>query len=500
MIQAGDNSERHTIPRWNSIEIANSLGETSPVRISSNQLVTVKNEDLEHLKSLLITWKNEKNLPLAVEIITVAETIGEDNAIQDVKQYAKSKVTKMENPPFLLLESLGLLPIQKERIIEPEFKSKNYQAIALLKKALISSPRNALGWCELARNYLIIGQLKKSERALQIALKIAPEHRTVIRAITRYYSHIGDFDQGLYYLRKNPILLSDPWVLASEIALSNLKGRTSKLVKQGQQMLSDSNINPAALSELASELGTMDFISGNNRRGKKKLEIAKVVLHENAMAQMVWINQKICKIETIFTDVQKPRYNYEADAKRHIADEDWVNAVDIICDWQNYQPFSKQPAMEGSYIAVDILNDPKKAVKLASTGLSSNPNDKGLLNNYAYSQIMAGNLSEAFPRLNSLVPEHPLTEDDIMLTATLGLYYYRQGNPEIGRALYQSAIEQANKTGHLDLAYRANIYFAREEKRLGKDISPQFLVIYDGKNQAFYQAQKVLIEKFGLLQ
>ena len=494
MIHVGDGSERHAIPRWSRIDVAKTLGETSPVLYLPKQESLIQSQT-DHLHFLLQEWKTEKNLPLALEIISSKQMMDTDIDIHEISQFALQKVSKMDHPPVLLCEFLDL---PHDAMMLPEGSSSASKTIAALKHSLNEAPYNALMWCELARNYLIVGQQHKSERALHIAMSIAPEHRTVIRAVSKFYSHTGDLDRGLYYLRKCPLIRYDPWILSSEIALSNEKGRSSRFVKLGQQMLEDRAINPAALSELASELGTMDFQNSNKRHGKRKLEIAKKSLHENAMAQMIWIDQNVCKIENIISDVREPKCNYEADAKRCMELERWADAIKIIRDWQNYQPFSKDPAMAGSFLAADYLGDTQTAIKLLETGLKSNPNDKGLLNNLVYSQIMAGNLEEAYNRIQLLATDLPKTEDDIMLTATLGLYHYRNGHPQIGSFYYRNAIDQANIIGQTRLAYRAIVYYAREEKRIGNDIAPLLWEIHDSKNKAHYQSMSALIDKFDL--
>lgn len=142
-----------------------------------------------------------------------------------------------------------------------------------------------------------MGQRQKSERAIQVAFNLAPENRIILRAIAQFYAHFGDFDQALFFLRKSPLVRVDPWILSSEIALSNEVGRTSKNIKIGQKMILDKNFHPLALSELSSELGTMDFISGNSKQGKRKFELATIVPYENAVAQIVWVNKYLSALE-----------------------------------------------------------------------------------------------------------------------------------------------------------------------------------------------------------
>lgn len=217
------------------------------------------------------------------------------------------------------------------------------------------------------------------------------------------------------------------------------------------------------------------------------------------MAQMVWINQRVCNIESIISTISaEPKYNYEADAKWSIAQENWLLAIDTICKWQGYQPFSKIPVMEGSYIATDFLDDPQKAILILEQGRLSNPNDISLLNNLIYSLIIGKEFDRAYDLLESFNPRLPIDDEQIPLIATYGLYCYRCGNPDDGRPYYRLAIDHAMNLNQIDTAYRATVYFAREEKRIGADISQQLDFLNNEKYKSNYLEYLPLIKKFGL--
>ena len=50
----------------------------------------------------------------------------------------------------------------------------------------------------------------------------------------------------------------------------------------------------------------------------------------------------------------------------------------------------------------------------------------------------------------------------------------------------------------IDTAYRATVYFAREEKRIGADISQQLDFLNNEKYKSNYLEYLPLIKKFGL--
>lgn len=460
MIQSGNQKERHALPRWSSLNTAKKLGEMSPTKA---KVPSPSSQDNQSLIELLGEWKQEKSLPLAVDIISAAKLSMSDEDISEVVTYAQNLAEEIKESNPLLRELL--FDSQSPTVCDTD---THQVCIAKIKKSLIDRPRNPLLWSELSREYTIMGQEKKSERAIHIAHNLAPDNRTVLRAIARFYAHNGDLEQALYYLRKSTLLKTDPWIISSEIALSNELGRTSKNVKLGQKMVLDKKYNPLAISELASELGTMDFLSGSSKQGKKKLEFATQVPHENAIAQITWINKNAYNVESIMRSIPETNCNFEAETRWYYDAQDWEKALELASLWQEYQPFSREPAMVSSFVATDFLMDYKRAEMTLQCGLNSNPADYRLLNNYVYVLTLSGQLDKANDAI--LRAEKYSPEDYIPLIATAGLLNYRQGKEELGKALYLKAIDKAKQQNSIDLVYRATLCLAREEKRCGRPV------------------------------
>lgn len=478
MIQSGNQKERHALPRWSSLNTAKELGEMSPTKekaISSSGL------DDRELVELLGEWKQEKSLPLAVEIISAAKLSMSDEDISEVLIYARNAAAEIKESN----------PLLKELLFDSEnsnvCKTDAHQiCIANIKKSLVAQPRNPLLWSELSREYTIMGQEKKSERAIHIAYNLAPENRTVLRAIARFYAHNGDVGQALFYLRNSALLKTDPWIVSSEIAFSNEMGRTSPNIKLGQRMVLDKKYHPLAISELASELGTMDFVAGNSKQGKRKLELATQFPHENAIAQITWINKNACNVESIMRSIPDTSCNFEAETRWYYDAQEWEKALELANLWQEYQPFSREPAMVSSFVATDFLMDYQKAEITLCRGLNSNPTDYRLLNNYVYVLALSGQLdkaNDAFLRAEKYSPD-----DYIPLIATAGLLNYRQGNVELGKAFYLKAIDTSKQKNSIDLVYRATLCFAREEKRCGHPVG-YILSSVEGSKYALLRKQ-----------
>jgi len=491
MLTSNSDTERHTIPRWNSIETAERLGELAPLKKNNQHSMNAA----VVLDDLLAEWRVEKSLPLASEIISNSRITGSEEDISQVIDYAREKISEIKEVPALLKE----LILDEATESLPQVKDIAEQ-IKMTKQALIRYPNNPLLWNELARDYIIDGQRKKSEKAVRVAFSLAPNNRVILRSIARFYDHVGEPDHALYYLRRSERLRQDPWLLSSEIALSNTLGKTSRNIKAAQGIIISNNYDPYACSELASELGTMDYFTGNSKQGKRKLELAVSDPFENAVAQIAWLDKNVKRIENIIERIpQTVGCNYEAEARLQFASENWEEAQKFSALWQSYQPFSKVPAVFNSFISADYLMDYDAARRASTQGLLSNPDDTSLWNNLIYALILSGNIDEAKVKYETKVSQHS-KENDIALIATGGLLKYRMGDYLQGRILYQKALEKAKGEARQEFYFRGLLCFAREEKRAGYPITDLVNQITDQKNSALQMRYKKIIENYQILE
>jgi len=454
-------SERHTIPRWNSISTAALLGETQSIHHTNNKLHI--DADLAQAKAI---WNDERNLPAAVDFVAAAKMMDKTNEAEDAILFIKEECSENNNIPKLIIDLIDMPNSDTDNSL---LSSQN--RISSIKQRLLSYPNNAILWIELARQYLLLGQNSKCERALTIARGIAPDNRLVTRATSRYYAHVGDVEKAHYYAKKNSLLKYDPWILANEVAIANINGKTSLNMKVAQSMLEDQSINPRALSELASEIGTMEFFAGNTKKGKNRCKTALVAPHENAAAQVAWLDRKGFSLSSIIEESSQPLFNYEANAHTQIAgSHDWNSILDMTEKWSKYQPFSAEPVLMGSFICTHLLSDYNRAIQILEKRISTNQNDYLIKNNYIFALAMSGDINLAQELFNEIPFSKLDTHELITLTATKGLLCYRQGLPDDGLLLYLEALKLAKENKHSYNYYVALICLAREEKRLNRDI------------------------------
>ena len=119
MIRSGREKERHTIPRWNSIETGQQLGELDPINYRED------NHDFEtSVEVLLNEWKNEKTLPLAIEILSESDLTNSSADISEIIDYVKTKVqNKSGEVPLVKLllneqsNQVEILPTKHSKIV-----------------------------------------------------------------------------------------------------------------------------------------------------------------------------------------------------------------------------------------------------------------------------------------------------------------------------------------------------------------------------------------------
>lgn len=118
-------------------------------------------------------------------------------------------------------------------------------------------PRNAYAWVDLARLYTILGQTSSADRAIRIAISLAPEDRFVLRSAARYFVHMDDPQAPQRLLNGARATRGDPWLIAAEVSVSQVAKRRSLTASIGQRGLDHSQWAPRSSSELAGALGTL---------------------------------------------------------------------------------------------------------------------------------------------------------------------------------------------------------------------------------------------------
>ncbi|MFX1532803.1 MAG: tetratricopeptide repeat protein [Promethearchaeota archaeon] len=457
--------ERRVIPNWRSFSRTLKLGELRYPKIISES----KDKTNLSIKDYLIGWEGSKSVSVAGDLISAAFVNGftYNERVKEAAKYIlknKKKATdSLVSIVQIILESTSKNP--KNNFFIKKLKKFNpadcHIEIKKYKKLINNFPYNPIAYVDLSRLYSVLGLEKKSIKNMKIALHLAPENRFVLRAAARLFSHFRQFEYIHDLIRKSEIVKIDPWITSTEIALATILDKRSKLIKTGLSMINSNNYAWNSLTELASSVGTLEFLNGNRKKAKKYLKIAIISPNDNSLAQIEWINNT-----DLLLDINPSDYdinnNYEALALYKYFNRDYKTAFDQCKEWFCDLPFSKRPVLLGSHIAY-LLDKPSDEIEFLQKGFYSNPHDAQIINNLAYSLSIENRINDAEKYMDQINDISEIsTNTKICLTATQGLIFFRKGQISKGIELYERAIAAAKSFNINHLIWLAKLNFARE--------------------------------------
>jgi tetratricopeptide (TPR) repeat protein len=467
--------ERRVIPNWRDFKRTLQIGELSQTNKFGNPIELNINRSIED-------WKQDKNIGIAADLINSAFVSGINNF--EVKEAIGFIKSEQEKASSSLLELIKLIEIDSSN---PSILSKNslleidvdtvtdfqafinnksfHKVINKTKNRSKNELRNPVIWTDLARLYTMRGHEHQAEKAILTALQLAPNNRFVLRSATRFFIHNEKFDKALYYLRKADCLKEDPWLISAHIATSSIMGRFSPFIKDGKRILESGNFSDYEITELSSSLGTLEFKDGSFKKAKELFEKSMRMPNDNSLAQLEWVSKDEQRLQINPFQFDKVINPFEARALELYERGDWNGAFYNSIKWFLDMPFSKRPALMGSYIAGSLLKDKKAAIIFCQVGLQANPCDPTLLNNMVYNLATSNNDQLLDNYVNQMmdvdVKDLP-NESKITFQATLGLVALRKGDIETGMNLYKLAIQNATNIKNDYLKNLALANFAME--------------------------------------
>lgn len=462
--------DRRVLPNWRSFNDTTAIGELGHYNIRRI------NDNAFSIDEYVNDWDKYRDVLFAGELLSAAVSnsqIGRDEVTDAadfiIKNKDKASIAQIELANSIIesvdqhsgvQQSLDVLDVLLKR-------SDIYPKITLLKNRINSYPFNPILYVEIARYYILLGLEKKAEKAMKIAVQLAPHNRYVTRCAARLLLHIGDKEGAHEIVAKNGLLKEDPWLLASEISINMLRGRYSRYIKISKSILQSGNYDPFTLSELASTMGTLEFEGGSNKKSRCYFEQSLRQPNDNSLAQAEWaVSQKVNL--HIGSQALLVKNNYEAQSMYLFFQEDFPKALEQAKLWLCDTPFSKRAVLHGSELAYIHLKKFDVAQQILNIGVQAHPRDAGLLNNLAYSYALDGKLDEAEQQLKIIEKLNKADikpEEDVCWTATKGLLAYKRKDIERGRQLYRDAIHRANdlEIDDIEFQWNAMLNFMREE-------------------------------------
>ncbi len=463
------NKDRNVIPNFRNLAKTTQLGELDSV----NQCSVSTTPSFHDIQSLASDWNKTPSLVIALDLMnhailsdnkSLTEAIEAANYVfshpgstQRQKDFAGKLIGKD------ILKENHNYNISFQDFLTDENRQRIRHKIRDLKSFVIINIRNPFAYVELARLYSIVGNKKKAIRSITTAAHLAPHNRYVIRSLIRLAVHYHEEDLALFCLRQNQFLLKkDPWILASDIAVTTSLSLPATNVKKGIQLLDSWNDNRFHISELASAIATLELMNGSRKRSRGYFKLAIEIPNDNTLAQVEWANSKdsLLNIDVNYEDLNT---FYEAKARDSYSAKKWQDVIELTQKWFMDQPFSKTPVLIGSDVAGSVYQDYDTASMFCKAGLISHPNDPLLLNNIAYYHALENQTEEALEYLDSISFANADQITQLCAKATRGLIHFRNKQYQQGRVLYQEAIESAYANNNEYLYFVAYLNYAREE-------------------------------------
>lgn len=465
--------KRELIPRWLPFSVAQKVGALS---YSGNKYYPTWDQSI--LTKAKVDWNQNRTAAYATELISLI-TIGFkiDEDMVSAANFIVSEKMNVSHYSYELAVSIlsPTTPNSNPKIQNLDNQEYASQSISLIKSKLKNYQDNPLLWSDLAYYYGVVDQKEKSIRAISIALQLGGDSDFIVRNNARALTHYDDLDKALYYVRRYPLLKSNPSVLAAEIALTNLMQKTSKFASHALSLLTSLDPKLPGVNELAAVAATIEGGSGNKKKVKKLIDKSMIAPNENSLAQVEWLSENLNIDNTKFDSSPQVLANYEALTWRFEAQGDYKSALENCASWQAFQPFSAIPATKGSYLATVALQDYQLALNFALKGYKRSPHDITVANNLACCLALTGDLVKARTVLTSVDIENADLSEQASIIATAGLIEFRNGMAERGRELYEKSINIIEKNRNEQALALALTFWYEEEKKIKGVVADKIL-------------------------
>jgi len=434
---------RDVVPRWRSVRKTVEAKEFQTLAVPQ----ALGPSQRAYLERAERRWQADRTVQAAVELVSTSAIAGE--AGEQSIAAAEFVRANTDNPTLnTLVGGADLPPWQIGHIgVDDSQEAKDAvtsSRIALQRRQLRNDPRNALGWAELARWYTVFGQFEQAERALTVALGLAPHSRYLLRSAARFFAHIGEPERAYRLLTRSPRTDGDPWLTAALLSVASIGRLPIRSLRPARRICEDENFAPLERSELVSEVATLDLRSGADRKARSQFRSSLETPTDNSLAQAEWASHRIANLSVELDEFAVP-FADEAQARSAAQRGQWSDAMNHSLAWLGDQPFDTRAAVLGSYVATIGLEDFSTAIAMAKLGLRSRPGDPGLSNNLAFALLQTDQVSEAAEVLQSVERAGLDLHGRATIAATAGLLAYKIGEPATGRRYYEAAIRLSRR-------------------------------------------------------
>lgn len=482
---------RNVIPLWRTYDQTFSSGELAS---TSTRISPVR---FDRFEDFVAAWQAKKNILTAADMLNAA-IVSDNTKMTEALQAAEYIVLhEAACSPLTLDVAKGLLvsPVEDQHgdtfsIVAPNAKpkfedsatslideltdqdKKTKARIGLLRKQLRDFNYNPITYCELSRCYSEIGLNDKARFYMLCAVQLAPHNRYVSRCAARFFIHDGDPARARKILVSNGWMKSDPWLLASEIAVTSVMDRSSRYIKEGRQLILSGDMSPFSCSELCFAICKEDHKADKRKDWQKMFAMGLRNPNENSLAQAEFFVKEEQRMRFDYEQFGAMSRKSEADTRNNYSLKRFEDAFLSSMNWMREYRFSHEPVAFAFDISCTFLKKYDYAVRVLKHWLSQHPEDYATQNNLIYAlglsdQIDYAEKEMAKTNIRQQLKDENKTDNGICLLATQGLLEYRKGHIEEGRQWYQLSIDAAKRLRDNGLAGKARLNMIREEVRCG---------------------------------
>ena len=474
---------RRLIPKWRPVAATLVTAEASSIEMREPKGLICDPQELDQAISL---WRETQAPGALGEVLSFSVHPDLTDKVRDVGREAILAGAPLSTVQKSLISDLWSGDDALQLPSSDDFNqsaSHPFQApMKRLRALLKSSPSNALALLDYAQLQAAVGKTRAAERSILTAISLAPNNRTVLRTAARFYVHTGNAAKGHNLVRRHRRTMEDPWLLASEIALADASNVDSVFLAKGRRFLFEQkNFMPAHLTELAGVIATQELRSGNMKKARESQRRALLAPNDNVVAHAVDLEQYFgIKLDT-------PQVlNAISRSSEALVLRAWVEMEPEVVEkqsliWHDEEPFSSRPIQMLSTLYL-FKGDHVGAARWLKAGLLTDPKDRGLLINLAFSQACQSQLTEATTTIRKLRSLYLDVEP--FANATEGLIEYARGNFDLGDQFYQQSINifQKKSAPHTATYCRVNQALMAIERN-----HPRMLTIIEQANQALVQ-------------
>lgn len=437
---------RRLIPKWRPIATTLQTPDAVPLPVTRSQPPAGDHDEFERA---INHWRQNKTLGALGDLLSFG--VHQDLA---EKVAALGYEALQSGAPFTRVQQLliqdiaqhqGLIPALFEGAVPSSNTEHPFQAPIRTARALLkSAPDNALALLDYAQLQAAIGRVGRAERAIRTAMALRPDNRLVLRTAARFFVHAGKADIGHALIRRHSRTVTDPWLMASEIALADAAKVQSQFLSKGKRFLFDHKKIPAGqLTELAGAVSMAEYASGNLKRARETQRQALVAPNDNVIAQAVEMRGKL-GLELDGLAIERAiAASSEARVLQAWIDTAPDDVTKFAREWHVIEPFSSRPVqIMSTLFAYQGRND--EALLWIHAGLLADPTDQGLLINKAYAHALCKDYDATTDVLRRLKSTKQPEVEPFRL-AIEGLMAYQQGAYPAGDRFYADAVNFLDK-------------------------------------------------------